>query len=273
MKQRPAAFTLVELLVVIAIIGILVALLLPAVQAAREAARRTSCANNLVQICLALHHYDSAYEMLPSGVRDTTGPISSTPAGLHHSWIAQLLPYLEQTMAFNRIDQQVSVYAPAHSAIRNVELTLLRCPSDPRLGPAHSNYAGCHHDVEAPIDVTNHGVLFLNSRIRFADITDGSSHTIFVGEKLDEAADLGWMSGTRATLRNTGSAPGPPGATPPAGKAAALWVGGFGSRHPGIAGFALGDGSVRFISRGINASVLQQLGHRADGKLLDDSQY
>ena len=83
------------------------------------------------------------------------------------------------------------------------------CPSEParsgrsKLGT--SNYAGCHNDAEAPIDANNNGVLFLNSHISAADVTDGTSNTIYVGEKLAEAGDLGWMSGTRATLRNTGS--------------------------------------------------------------------
>jgi prepilin-type processing-associated H-X9-DG protein len=71
--------------------------------------------------------------------------------------------------------------------------------------PPASNYAGVQHDVEAPIDVDNHGVFFLNSKLRYDDITDGPSHTLFIGEKLCDPNDLGWMSGTRATLRNTGT--------------------------------------------------------------------
>ena len=70
-----------------------------------------------------------------------------------------------------------------------------------------SNYAGCYHDVESPIDVDNHGVMYLNSHISQKDVTDGTSHTIYVGEKLSDEQDLGWMSGTRATLRNTGTPP------------------------------------------------------------------
>ena len=72
-------------------------------------------------------------------------------------------------------------------------------------GVGVSSYAACHHDVEAPIDVENHGVFYLNSSIRHEDIPDGSSYTIFVGEKRIASQDLGWLSGTRATLRNTGT--------------------------------------------------------------------
>ncbi|MCX7428248.1 MAG: DUF1559 domain-containing protein [Planctomycetia bacterium] len=151
---------------------------------------------------------------------------------------------------------------------------------------AVSNYAGCHHDVEAPIDANNHGVMFLNSRIRLDEVTDGLTHTIFVGEKLVDDADLGWMSGTRATLRNTstpmesGLGFGGTGGSPfanldagipendPARQAADLLVGPFGSPHPGVVNFLFGDGAVRGLSESVDAKVYQQLGHRADGKLL-----
>ena len=150
-----------------------------------------------------------------------------------------------------------------------------------------SNYAGCHHDVEAPIDLDNNGVLFLNSSIRYEGIPDGSSNTLFVGEKLSDAGDLGWASGTRATLRNTGTALNGAGmpafggaaAAPiepepveddPDADPAALAVGGFSSTHEGGAHFALGDGSVRFISENIAPQVYQNLGHRADGQMIGE---
>ncbi len=100
--KRPhrAAFTLVELLVVIAIIGILIALLLPAVQAAREAARRVSCSNNLVQLSIAMQNYEMANEALPPGVTDPVSPVLSTPVGMHHGWLIHLLPFLEQKNAY-----------------------------------------------------------------------------------------------------------------------------------------------------------------------------
>ncbi len=125
-----------------------------------------------------------------------------------------------------------------------------------------SSYAGCHHDVEAPIDVKNHGVFFLNSRITRDDITDGTSFTIFFGEKKIQDDDLGWLSGTRATLRNTGAA-----INATAGSQGDL-VGGFGSYHPGGGNFAFGDGRVRFISERIDPGVYRRLGHRSDGDLI-----
>ncbi len=106
---RRAGFTLVELLVVIAIIGILVALLLPAVQAAREAARRMSCMNNLGQLILAAQNYEMAFRTYPPGTVDEKGPIKNIPEGYHHNWISQLLPYMEQQVAYHHIDFSVSV--------------------------------------------------------------------------------------------------------------------------------------------------------------------
>jgi prepilin-type N-terminal cleavage/methylation domain-containing protein/prepilin-type processing-associated H-X9-DG protein len=203
-RSRMRAFTLVELLVVIAIIGILVALLLPAIQAAREAARRTQCQNNLCQLSIAIQNYNSACGVYPPGTIEKQGPIQHQAQGYHHNWLIQLLPYLEQKNAFNQIDRRVGVYDPKNAAVRSLKISSLLCPSQPVQGRGYSSYAAVHHDSEAPIDVTNNGVFFLNSRIRYEDITDGSSHTVFVGEKIIESGDLGWMSGTRATLRNMG---------------------------------------------------------------------
>ncbi len=199
------AFTLVELLVVIAIIGVMIALTLPAIQASRETANRTSCVNNMTQLGVGLHHYEMAHERLPPGTIDAKGPIRSVAKGDHRNWIIELLPYLDETNMYRHVDQTVGVYHPNNAGVRAVQLQMLICPSE--FGnpgnPAPSNYAAVHHDVEAPIDVNNNGVMFLNSKIRTRDITDGLAHTIFVGET--DLDPLGWMSGTRATLRNAGS--------------------------------------------------------------------
>ncbi len=283
-------FTLVELLVVIAMIGILIALLLPAVQASRETARRVRCVNNLAQLGMALHNYEAGYEVLPPGVVNPNGPIHNAPNGYHMSWLVQVLPYIEEEVTYRHVDFSAGVYDPKNQVVRRVKIRSFLCPSDTsglsgsgvgNGAAAIANYAGCHHDVEAPIDQDNHGVLFLNSRIGSRDVTDGASHTLYVGEKRIDETDLGWMSGTRATLRNTGSPPDWPAATPLAANrmegtaderpvtplAPDLVVGGFSSWHPGGANFLMGDGAAQFIASTIDASVFQQLGHRADGKL------
>jgi prepilin-type processing-associated H-X9-DG protein len=134
-------------------------------------------------------------------------------------------------------------------------------------------YSACHHDVEAPIDVDNHGVMFLDSSVRREDIRDGAANTIFIGEA-GGPGGWGWASGTRATLRNTGSRINggrvPPGGVAPIvtpGGIGLLSVGGFGSTHGPGANFAFGDGSVRYLYEAISPKLYQQLGHRADGAL------
>jgi type II secretory pathway pseudopilin PulG len=124
---------LIELLVVIAIIAVLIALLLPAVQQAREAARRTQCKNNLMQIGLGLQNYVMAHEVLPPGVSNPTGPIRSVEDvdQYHMGWIVQVLPYLDQGNIFNHVDFTKSVYGPENAAPRSKKLSVLTCSSDP----------------------------------------------------------------------------------------------------------------------------------------------
>jgi prepilin-type processing-associated H-X9-DG protein len=169
-------------------------------------------------------------------------------------------------------------------------VTLFTCPSYPGSQltedkeAAVSTYAGCHHDVEAPIDTDNHGLLFLNSAIRYNEIRDGSSQTILLGEVWPEVSDsepgplrradsLGWVSGTRSTLRNTSRINQRPArfGEVQVELSGPLDVGGFGSAHPGGVNIATADGSCRMISDDTSPEVLRQLGHRADGTL--QSQY
>jgi prepilin-type N-terminal cleavage/methylation domain-containing protein len=279
--QSRRAFTLIELLVVIAIIAVLVALLLPAVQQAREAARRTQCKNNLAQIGLAVMNYEMAHGVLPPGCVNQTGPIQSTPEGYHMSWIAQILPNIEQRAVYKAIDFKLGAYAQS-TTVSQVTLPAFHCPSSSEnlsgLGVSFSSYAGCHHDQEGPIDVDNNGVFFLNSAVRFKDVLDGASNTIFVGEKQGLDSGLGWLSGTRATLRNTGIGPNKSPTVTTQGWSTPnqngplfedpLTVGSFGSSHIGGAQFVLGDGSVRFISENIDVQVFQNLGNRHDEQIL-----
>ncbi len=266
-------FTLIELLVVMAIIGVLIALLLPAVQAARSAARRTECVNNMMQMGIALQNYEAAFEALPPGVVNPTGPIANAPPGYHFSWLAQLLPFVDQKNVFNHLNFQHGVYSDANSTTRMAEIRVFLCPSDP--GPAvtanvaRSNIAGNHHHVEAPIDENNTGLLFLNSRVRTEDIADGASQTIAFGERLASSlgggTELGWASGTRATLRNGGSPIGSP-ALPT--KANPDPVGGFSSLHAGGTNFCFADGSVKFIKQTTTLGTLALHLNRADGEMI-----
>jgi prepilin-type N-terminal cleavage/methylation domain-containing protein len=276
--NRQRGFTLVELLVVMAIIGVLVAMAIPAVQASREVARRATCQAHLGQIMLALQNYDDTFESLPAGVINPDGPIRNEAVGLHQGWMIQMLPYLDDGAAYRLIDFSKSVYDPANAEVRALSPSTFICPSEPREDRGKSNFAGCHHDVEAPINVDNQGVLFLNSHIRRDDLKDGAAYTIFVGEKRIEPGDLGWMSGTRATLRNTGLVPNAAATinaaeaiAPPAKptEAELLYVGGFGSAHVGGVFVGFGDSSVRYISDEIDLTLWHRLGNRADGNLTD----
>ncbi|WP_337173975.1 DUF1559 domain-containing protein [Paludisphaera sp.] len=292
-RPRPG-FTLIEVLGVIAIIAVLIALLLPAVQAAREAARRSQCVNNLMQIGVALHNYEGAFEVLPPGVVDEgNGPILDQPKGYGFGWLVRLAPYMEMKNVYNHFNFQVGLYDEVNQTTRARLLSSFICPSDPRGGrrdghefPA-SSYVGMHHDVEAPIAADNRGVLFLNSAIRYEDVPDGSSNTIYAAEKRIDGTDLGWASGTRATLRNAGS---PPNARDgvlihaeggPIERAAyqsdpehaGKFVGGIGSYHPGGANTLFGDGSVKFIKDSMAIGTFRLLVNRADGEVIDANSY
>ena len=149
-----------------------------------------------------MRNYESAHFVLPPGVVDAKRPIRNKPEGYHLGWIVQLLPYLDETIAFRHIDFSVGAYHENNAPVREVMIESLLCPSDGRGwgGPALSSYAGCHHDREAPIDADQSGVFFLNSAVRSRQIPDGLAYTIFVGEKRLDARETTWLSGTMATL-------------------------------------------------------------------------
>lgn len=199
-------FTLVELLVVIAIIGVLVALLLPAVQAAREAARRMSCQNNLKQIGLAVHNHESALQRLPTGSESRPFPGAPTHPYNFYRWstLAHLTPYLEQTNVYNTVDLDTPLYPPTYqitpqnAIAASTIVPLFLCPSDQQQpvsrftdsngteynwGP--TNYAGnAGSGIDGGTGYKTDGVFFINSKIRFADITDGTTNTVMFSESI-----------------------------------------------------------------------------------------
>lgn len=197
---RTTGFTLIELLVVIAIIGVLVGLLLPAVQSAREAARRMSCSNNLKQVGLALHNYQSTYNTFPplaylgNGVGKPEGPY-------HHTWITSILPFIEQGPLHDQIDFTLPAWGQPHVA----QLTgTLQCPSSPQFSDtsrthdiAWTNYVGAegyelneinypwYEDPEedALPRADYSGIFTVLQSNSFRDITDGTSNTIIIAER------------------------------------------------------------------------------------------
>jgi prepilin-type N-terminal cleavage/methylation domain-containing protein len=233
MTRISRGFTLIELLVVIAIIGVLVGLLLPAVQKVREAANRISCVNNLKQMGLALHNYHDCQGSFPSGeVSVLASPGWVLPAnncnafpselGPGWSWFALMLPYLEQDNLYKSINFNRPLADPVNDAPRRTPVKNFLCPSDtgPRLinvttcgdppiptnkpqfltDAAVCSYVGC---LGGGVDPSNpvyacyefqpfNGVFHRNSQIRIADITDGTSNTLGVGERSSRFVESTW---------------------------------------------------------------------------------
>lgn len=182
--DRRMAFTLVELLVVIAIIGILVGLLLPAVQAAREAARRMQCTNNLKQLGLALHNYHDAHKRFPFGSGGTTPP-SGSPG---YSAVSLMLPYMEQDSLHSTIDFRLPLTASVNSPARLQVVSAFLCPSDkenpqPQAGGA-INYMGNKGSLHWWSDPSQTGIFLHSKSLKFSDIIDGTSNTAAFAERL-----------------------------------------------------------------------------------------
>jgi len=298
-SNRPRrGFTLVELLVVIAIIGVLVALLLPAVQAAREAARRSSCSNNLKQLGIALENYESTMGTFPPGRVGCDGASAYQCVGFNNkigsiglSGFVALLPFIEQGPLHEQIDYTNSPWNAIDSTwinAANERLFTARpkfivCPSDnsepfrneyPATGKraatgSYGMVAGSNGPPNSnEIKMTNNGMFLYRTGLRRADMTDGTSAQMMVGETIENhSADHQnvWSVGGRfSSLRTTKN---PLNQKP--GTGAFLnnkENGAFGSRHPAGAQFLFGDAHVSFISNSINFTDYQRLSIRNDGQ-------
>jgi len=335
-RAKTSGFTLVELLVVIAIIGVLIALLLPAVQAAREAARRIQCTNHLKQLGLAMHNYESAMGKLPPGYasNSTVEPSPATrdpvtwdaPPGW--GWGVFLLPHLELSNISLQIHMDEPIWQPNHAHLIATTIPTFLCPSvtggsDPffledesgniltiagqQVEVARSHYVANHGQEECweecsgpaggfngDMSLIADGPFYRNSKVRFAEITDGLSNTIFAGEHTSWLSDKTWVgvvpgaavipriaspengteSGATLVLVHSGPSEGEqdmfgnPIIHPP--NFPTLHVGQMQSEHPNGANILLGDGSVRFISDDFNLQVFSAMSSIAGGEAISE---
>jgi prepilin-type N-terminal cleavage/methylation domain-containing protein/prepilin-type processing-associated H-X9-DG protein len=282
----PRAFTLIELLVVIAIIGVLVALLVPAVQRVREAAARTQCQNNLKQIGLAFHNHHGQFNYFPTGGWDwwsTPTFVNGTPAiGTQQQagWGYQILPYVEGTNAWK--GGQATNDADRVRVAMGTPNPIFFCPSRRSPQTVTFSFPGFFDGNPIVCALCDYGASnweltgavrqYLPNRV--ADITDGTSNTLLVGEKrlnlrllgqLQKDDDTGYASGWDAdVIRQTEIGPAPD-YSAPSGDGERR----FGSSHAGRFNAVFADGSVRSISYSINATVFRFLGDKQDGQPVD----
>ena len=297
MRSVRSGFTLVELLVVIAIIGILIALLLPAVQAAREAARRMQCSNNLKQIALALHNYHDTHNCFP--------PVGTTiwdTGTMEISWLYLILPYVEQTPVYDEMKEAPNAY---HATLSKQVAPVFLCPSDGKNEFDYINLAekwrtASYCAVMGPgLDDRNvgsdslpygyaatDGIIYWHSGTKFGDIQDGTSGTLVAGERISDLRlwSKGWMDYANPAVFQGKNVVWPmntdpsvlcyrhdtkPGGCPDESQSMGFNNIDFGSRHPGGAQFAFADGSVHFLSETINFETYQQLATRDGGEVAE----
>jgi prepilin-type N-terminal cleavage/methylation domain-containing protein/prepilin-type processing-associated H-X9-DG protein len=268
-RRTPAGFTLVELLVVIAIIGVLAALLLPAIQSSRESARRTQCADHLHEMGAGLLNYHAARGCFPPGCVDRNAR--------RLAWSLFLLRYIEESAAYDLYDQKSLYYAAANRQATSVVISIYLCPSTVRLtrvrygnttGDVNGNGRYDPGDFMGMIDyggmfgwayspVSANGVMLYDQSVSLRQITDGSAHTILVAEDSGRGTTMDgeWADGENIfdagqsinSLQNN-----------------EIW-----SDHPGGAHVLFCDGSVHFLAEELNLSVLAALCTRAGGEVME----
>jgi len=311
--RRRAGFTLVELMVVIAIIGILAGLLLPAIQSAREAARRTECSSHIRQIGLALHTYHLSYgSFAPGFISQVTGVWSGVgndgipESGPGWSMFAMILPFIEQQNLHSQIDFNRAIGDATNQSVRATKVAAYRCPSDAWRQPvevwpatlgvsdlAANSYvcslgggdpASAPHYTAMYEEQPFNGMFHRNDPIRISDVLDGTSNTIGVGERASMFSPNGWagvipgsrtvfspwMAGNRNQVVGVTSRPAITTATVhvrtggPSARSGS--PGGFWSPHIGGCYFVMMDGSIQFLSVGIELNVFRNMAARNDGQ-------
>lgn len=265
-RSLRAGFTLVEALVVMAITGVLVALVMPAVQAARESARRVSCRNQLRQLGLGLHVYHDSHGIFPAGSY-VMGPSFTIQSGW--GWGAMILPSVDQAALYQQIDFGRGTGVGSNLAIISTALPVWRCASEP--GPdrivatpldrpqfelAAGNYAG------------SEGILKGMSRVRMGDVRDGASQTLLLGERMVQSGLDGGLPYSSAwcgqvSFEDVYEYRSRPHLWPSADHRINMSPDDplcFGSRHTGGANFVFADGSGRFLSENMALQVYEALG-------------
>ncbi|MCC6123403.1 MAG: DUF1559 domain-containing protein [Pirellulales bacterium] len=260
---RRAGFSLVELLVVIAVIGLLISLLLPAVQAVREAARRLGCSNNLHQIGIGLLSYHDCHKRFPEGgveMRMLVSPSGSLlyPNGRQLAWSAYILPYLELKSLAGRIDFKKAFDSPENARAAAEIIPVYLCPSVSRQsfliqGRGACDYGGIYGERIVSGNNPPRGVMLYGQSVRIRDIADGTAHTLMVSEDC-LCKNMQWINGLNvfdvAYALN----------------AAPAFENDPRSKHPGGVNGLLADGSARFFRNEIDLKILAALCTRNGGE-------
>jgi prepilin-type processing-associated H-X9-DG protein/prepilin-type N-terminal cleavage/methylation domain-containing protein len=279
----PAGFTVLELLAALAVVGVLLAVVLPALSAAREAARRAECTNHLKQLGLALHNYEDSFRCFPAGWQWESTQQSA------YGWAVPLLPYVDQRGAYSLIDRNQPVTDPANDSARDQTLAIMLCPSDlavptfsllpepaaitlssdgtpvdrPLVDLPTANYMGVFGTPEADdsIPAPPGDGTFIESRpVRLAELRRGLSRTVIIGERTMARVPSTWLGvdfrGADAACRLVGNTA----TRPNCGECDECE---FDSRHPGGVNFLWGDGHVELLSDEIDTLEYRRLSQRS----------